>query len=285
MKQLYKFYLQFKELNLLLFLQLMVFVLLFLSITVNHDMMQACIAFMMNILSFASYYYVYRIYKKIIKHAELETEIALLENQKHIQEEHLTLSKENHRYMEELKDRIAIEITDFEVSNRKDAREQVQELLHKYADLYSIDYCKNKIIDAILFNKLQVAKSLQIRCDVQLALPEALNMKDIDIMFLFNNLLDNAIEACEKLPQIERFIEIEAMMKANVLCVCVRNAKDHSIKIDRSFMKSTKDDPEHHGLGLQIIKRICKNYDGDFRIDDQGDVVIMYATINLSSHM
>lgn len=285
MKQLYRFYLQFKELNLLLCLQLMVFVLLFLSISVKNDLQLAYITFMMNILSFVSYYYVYRIYKTIMKHVELETEMTLLENQKHIQKEHLTRSKEHHKYMEELKHRIAKEFKDCNINDHKEVRKQAQYLIDRYSDLYSIDYCKNKIIDAILFNKLQVAKSLQIRCDVQLALPEALNMKDIDIMFLFTNLLDNAIEACEKLPQTERFIELEAMMRANVLCVCVKNAKDHRIKIDRNFMKSTKDDPEHHGLGLQIIKRICKNYDGDFHIDDQGDVVIMYATINLSSHM
>ena len=39
-------------------------------------------------------------------------------------------------------------------------------------------------------------------------LPRELSIEDVDLCVLLGNLLDNALEACEKIPEDQRFLRI-----------------------------------------------------------------------------
>lgn len=284
MKQIYKFFQKYKEMNIFFLFQIMIFSLLFISLLMKDSGILTGIYLLVLICSIVSCYSIYRIYKNVNSHIALEVEAALIQKQQQIQREHLKITKENRVHLEELRDSIHEELSleSEAIHDSLQARNKAQHLIDKYAGLYRIDYCTNKIIDAILYNKFQVAQSLHIRCNANIILPETLAIKDIDLMFLFTNLLDNAIEACEKLLDKQRFIDMEASIKANFLVVCVRNAKDETFKINPKNMVSTKEDSEHHGLGLQIIKRVCKQYKGSLKIEDHGSFVDIYTTLALT---
>lgn len=66
----------------------------------------------------------------------------------------------------------------------------------------------NLMIDAILNSKLSLARQQEIALHCTATLPERLSISDVDLCVILGNLLDNAIEACEKIAAEERFLRI-----------------------------------------------------------------------------
>lgn len=67
----------------------------------------------------------------------------------------------------------------------------------------------NIMADAILNSKLSLARTKDISVNATAKIPENLPISDTEFCVIFGNLLDNAIEACEKIKEKEdRFIRI-----------------------------------------------------------------------------
>lgn len=277
----------FKDHSFSIFLlsQLFIFIFLLLSFLIHIRPMIFSFYICIFILCGISYYCLYCICKQITFHAQLEAENILAENQQEFQEKYLIVSEENAEIIDKIKNEIYQKINTYShinVKNEDEARKFASELIEEYASLYQIDYCSNKIIDAILYNKLTLAKSYHIQTSVQVLVPEKINIKPIDIISVYTNLLDNAIEACLNLDEEQRFIQIDSMIKSDYLIIKIVNSKSRAIQIDINNMKTSKLDKEHHGLGTQIIQKTCKDNNGLFKIIDNKDTLEAYATLQIN---
>lgn len=274
-----KLFIQYKIVLEFLLLQFIMLILLCLSFFIDTVQIKFILYVIMIVISILLYFILYKLCLKIIDKAKLEAEILLLQEQRKIQYEYIKASQEKRENFQMIKDVIInhIEMNDMEYDD-KEVRKKTSFILKEYESLYTFDYCQNKVIDAILYNKVLLAKSYNIHTVVQVIVPEKLAIKNIDLMFLFTNLLDNAIEACVKLPIKKRYIEIEAMIKTNYLIVKVKNSKDVLVNVDKNS-QSSKNDKEKHGLGLQIIKICCKENKGTFTLIDKGEILEAYATL------
>lgn len=83
----------------------------------------------------------------------------------------------------------------------------------------------------------------------------------VDMVVLLSNLIDNAIEACQKY-QGERIIQITALSDKAFL-FSIRNTT-LPVKIFNNTIATTKSTPEMHGFGLSNIKYILDKYNGDY---------------------
>jgi len=132
------------------------------------------------------------------------------------------------------------------------------------ADLASVDTLiksGNVMVDAILNSKLSLAASKQIDVNAKAAVPKELKISEIDLCVIIGNLLDNAMEACMKLPSEARFIRFYIGRHKEMLYISVSNATDSNlIRAGRSFL-STKGSASH-GFGLLRIDRITEKYGG-----------------------
>ena len=126
----------------------------------------------------------------------------------------------------------------------------------------------NKIIDAILFNKIETCKSKNIELDLDIKLPEKINIEDFDICVLYGNLLDNAIEACERIEDgsQNKYIKLKSMIKGDSLFINIRNTIDKNLNLECEKFLTSKKDKANHGIGLENIKRSIKKYDGSIKI-------------------
>ncbi len=115
----------------------------------------------------------------------------------------------------------------------------------------------NKMADAILNSKLSIAAEKNIKVKAEARIPVSLTVSELDLCIVIGNLLDNAIEACLSLPEVERLIRIYMEMKGNYLYLSVTNTAEGGKK--HSF-RSTKGDG--HGFGLSRIDTIVKKYGG-----------------------
>lgn len=267
-----------------LFSQFCIFILLLLSFFIKINSLIFTFYVCIFLLCFVSYYCLYCICKQITFHAKLEAQNILAQHQQEFQEKYFLVSQENMDIITKVRDEIYQKLDtyqDINVRNEDEAREFAKELINEYSFLYQIDYCSNKIIDAILYNKIILAKSYDIETNVQVIVPETINIKPIDIMSVYTNLLDNAIEACLNIEKEKRFIEIDSMVKSNYLIIKITNSKSPDIHVDLKNIQTSKADKKHHGLGTQIILKTCRENNGTFKINDNGDSLESYVTLQI----
>lgn len=119
----------------------------------------------------------------------------------------------------------------------------------------------NPLIDAILNQKGSVAQEKKIDLRFQINDLSKVNIPPAELTVVMENLLDNAIEACEKLPEKDRWISVKALHERNnypgTFFFSVENAC-LPVTIINDSISSTKPDPELHGFGLPNVMDILK---------------------------
>ncbi len=139
-------------------------------------------------------------------------------------------------------------------------------------NLNSVDHVVktgNVMADAIVNSKVSLAKRKEIRLDVTAKVPERLPISDVEFCVIFGNLMDNAIEACEKIACHEkRFIRIYIGIFKKHFYLCVTNATNQKARTQKYF--SLKG--EGHGFGLYRIDKIVKERDGYLNRKDEPGV-------------
>lgn len=119
----------------------------------------------------------------------------------------------------------------------------------------------NVMADAILNSKLSVAEKLNIRINVKANIPNNIPLSDVELCAVLGNLLDNAAEACAKLPESERFMRIYIGCLKNQLYMSVQNSAGDVKKIAGRYL-STKQSEGEHGYSIFRIDRVAKKYGG-----------------------
>lgn len=130
------------------------------------------------------------------------------------------------------------------------------------SDLDSIDIAirtGNVGLDAILSSKVSIARKNNIQVDCTAKVPLALKITDVHLCAIVGNLLDNAIEACEKLEG-NRFIRIYIGLFKQQLYISVSNSTCEKRRRRLSELVTSK--LGEHGFGLRRIDRIASQYDG-----------------------
>lgn len=135
-------------------------------------------------------------------------------------------------------------------------------LLQMNKDLDEVDLdvkSGNAMADAILNSKMSLARAKEIRLDVTAKIPERLPISDTEFCVIFGNLMDNAMEACEKVSEVEeRFIRVYIGMFKKQFYISVTNSTNQKKRIQ--FYISDKG--VGHGFGLYRIDKIIKKHQG-----------------------
>jgi len=116
-------------------------------------------------------------------------------------------------------------------------------------------------VDAILNSKLSLIKSKDIAVNAKATVPAQLRISEIDLCAIIGNLLDNAMEACLKQPEEERFIRVYIGILKQQLYISITNSVGGEVKKQGKTYLSTKDSYTH-GFGLMRVDRIARKYDG-----------------------
>jgi len=127
-----------------------------------------------------------------------------------------------------------------------------------------VDGIMNKIVtgnfvaDAILNHKAVTAAEDAIALTFEGAIPGD-GIENEDLCTILANLLDNAIEACRKLPAAaEKQIKVKGTGLNDTFLLHVENPT----VLTAAPAKTTKRDSRNHGIGLRNVTRVAKRYDG-----------------------
>ena len=126
----------------------------------------------------------------------------------------------------------------------------------------------NFIIDTMINSHYTEIKENKIKYKINVIVPEKIYIDDADLCILLGNILDNAIEACERINKDRRWIKIDIFRQKNTLFIKVCNTKNKELA---NISKSSKRDVHNHGIGVSSIESIVKKYDGYVEFADNGE--------------
>lgn len=139
----------------------------------------------------------------------------------------------------------------------------------------------NVMVDAILNSKLTLIKERKIQVDATAIVPQDISVSGVDLSVLIGNLLDNAMEACMRLPEQERFIRIYIDIVKKQLYISVTNSMEGRAKKSGSIYLTNKSGS--HGLGLMRIDNIVSKYHGFLNRQTENGVFATEVMLPLTS--
>jgi len=151
--------------------------------------------------------------------------------------------------------------------------------LEKYAnevgDVTQATYHSNYLINAIVHDLVHRAKTLNIKTELSLK-ASPLNISEPDLVGLFTNITDNALEACAKMPEgRERLINLSITRREPYLAIICENSYCGGLVTDADDEKGDRiissKRKKGHGYGLQTIGRITSSYGGMMEISHDDD--------------
>ncbi len=127
----------------------------------------------------------------------------------------------------------------------------------------------NNVTDVIVNDKQKAAEKQGIQFQSEFSYPKSEGYNAYDIGVIINNLLQNALEACEKMEAGKKYIYLSGRQKKKFYLINVKNSFEGEVTFDTktNLPLSTKEkDISLHGIGLSNVKREVDKYMGDVDI-------------------
>lgn len=211
---------------------------------------------------------VYRKYKD----KKLESKLKLLENQldyqKYYYEKVIGNYDDSKKVLHDINNHMNVIKYFLENEDYKSMGEYINKLSDRIPNGKNSNICSDKIINAICLEKSRMCKEKNINISFDLVVNYELNIDAIDICTVFGNLIDNAIEACDNMRSVKKFIQVSARICLNQLHIKIINSKENKIKKRNGKFLSSKIDIKNHGIGLENVKQAVYKNQGDIEFRD-----------------
>jgi sensor histidine kinase YesM len=192
------------------------------------------------------------------------------------------------KYQEMLKSRKVVhDMKNHLLALKKYDQERDWEGLHQYLNELSDDmlddsyqiWTGNHMLDMILNQKEKDAQRQKTDMQIDTEVFSTLPFTDREIISLFGNLLDNALEACEQIKGKERWIRIKIKKKNQLIYIEIANAIAKKPDQNGSGFISTKKENGLHGYGMRNIRDIVEKYEGIFQYEIRDESLMVIISV------
>lgn len=150
------------------------------------------------------------------------------------------------------------------------AMEYISGLSSRPRELLSCVWTGIPLVDGILNAKAARAGRQGISMEINAEYPRNAQIAADDLCVILTNLLDNAIEAAGKEPDISRrFVEVTVRRIPNFLLIRVRNNAPVPPRRRFGRLQTDKPDRRNHGLGLRSVEETVEKYEGSLSLEYQ----------------
>ena len=149
-------------------------------------------------------------------------------------------------------------------NKNREALDLINELNIELESTATMIWTDHNIVNTILNEKKELADSKNISMDIYVEPGISFeSIADMDLITILSNLLDNAIEACEKCDN-EKKIQLRIYLQnQSSFCVLkVQNSFQGSLTAEDEYYASTKKDGGMHGIGLHSVSHTAEKYGG-----------------------
>ena len=126
----------------------------------------------------------------------------------------------------------------------------------------------NPVTDVIVNDTRRRSLDLGIRFQMDFHYPEPGAYDAFNVGIILQNLLQNALEACEKVSEGERFIVLTGKRKGRFFLIEVKNSFVGEVVFGQDGLPATtkQEDASMHGIGLSNVRREAEKYMGELEL-------------------
>ena len=155
-----------------------------------------------------------------------------------VKELHQSIRKLKH----DMKNHLMVIASYLNSQNYEEAKAYTSEILDKLNAVHSYIETGNLLLNHIVNEKFAYARSKGISIKAEIENLSFEKMKSIDFSAMFSNMLDNAIEACEKETENKSEMVVNIFRKRGYEVICVKNKISRSVLLENPNLVSTKEE-------------------------------------------
>lgn len=148
--------------------------------------------------------------------------------------------------------------------------EYSNEISETAVNQYSLNRTINNILSVYADKAEKGGVSFMVRCNV----PGELKVREIDLIALLGNLLENALHGCLASGKEKLCMEVYIRLQNNRLVIVCDNSCSDELKLSGSL-------PAGKGVGISSILSVCQRYSGDLDYRIKNGVCSACAVLNL----
>lgn len=179
-------------------------------------------------------------------------------------------------FRHDINNNLAIIATLMQEKKYDEAEKYVKELNGNIAALSPKIITGDDMLDTLLLSKFSYIKNNNIEFSVKGVIAGGLGWKALDVCTVFSNLIDNAVEACQKIEDTKkRFIEINFRQAELQYIITIKNSVEGTKDIKRLNSNSkytTKEDAVNHGYGMMNVRNVIEKNNAMLQIKCDGEV-------------
>lgn len=138
----------------------------------------------------------------------------------------------------------------------------------------------NFAADSILSYYLDMAKTLDVKTELNLAIGREAPVSDSDLCIMLGNLIENAVDAQKYLEPKDRYIRITAKSDLLTFTLAVDNRFDGTLRKNGEEIESRKEG-DGHGIGIHSVRSVCEKYGGIMQLETEGDMFMAGVVIGI----
>ena len=211
-----------------------------------------------------SLFFVYFFVHKLMSLQRKEYEYTFIEEKiatdKMILEESNVTLENLHKIRHDLKNHFTIIKGLLEDGDIKSSQKYIDDLFPTIDTMGDIINTGNSVVDYLINAKFAKNKDIHVMVSGTASILN--NMEDLDIVCLMGNLLENALEAVEKIsPNKEKRVEVYFLTQNNGKIILCKNTVDKPVLANNGQLKTTKRG-YGHGYGNKIVDSVVRKYKG-----------------------
>ncbi len=232
---------------------------------------------------------VFVLFARLQKNTDMQTRYEILSRQ--IEEQSASIEKLENSYTRmrqlrhDMQNQLLIVRSLLDNEKYDDLKSYVKTMINTVDEAAFMTISGQSAVDAILNEKLLAAHKNKIATRFEVDRLTEMFVHPMDLCIILANALDNAVEACVKIPEDEdRYIHLKITAAENSLVLsCANPYKDPPKKRGNEYI-SSKHDKQNHGFGLKSIRATADKYAGDYLIRCQDRVFTLIVKLNRVSN-
>lgn len=152
------------------------------------------------------------------------------------------------------------------MSDSKEINEFVDNMIGEISTYNRVCKTKNKILDLILSKYVDICDDKHIAFDIDIISDNLDLLSGNDISSLFNNLLDNAVEAAEKSKNKTISLQISTSISSYHKITIINSCDTPPNSINGKLI-TTKRNQKVHGFGTKSINQTISKYNGEMQFE------------------
>lgn len=214
---------------------------------------------------------------RIAQRTQLAAENNILAAQVDYQEKHYRDLTAQYESIRRMRHDIANHLNAMEslmsAGRNSEAKEYLQELNATHMDS-TLGMCEHPVVDAFLHSRISAARSSGVEIDALIDLPAGVPVSNVDLIRIFGNLLDNALEACSQsaCPKIT----LNCTRARSCLVISTVNPVSGSGKAKGRHVAGLE-----RGVGLRVLSDIAAKYGGSFSAREDAGLFYTELILNM----